>query len=302
MTSVRLISTDDIAPNRASGYVLVNKELKNEPWVTPSFASTACGSLYLDVFDMAKWDAALYTERLIRRSSLEEMWTPVKLNDGSTYPCGFAWRVRQVNGHQLRQHDGAETAFTTRFVRYVDDGISIVVLRNLGEDEEALMPTLPQLREDLLRVHGQENTRATRQHVAFFVKDLRYSVPSPSLHPDFARIHAQGFLQRYGPKIVHRHLRSHRRHPVQLIQLCHNFIQQRSNDSAMTVSRRSGVALTQSKATLHPPFRFVEAEFQLHAVRIVLAAGEAVVFPRGNMATVSLCEALGHKPEFYVTP
>src|SRR5215472_11603247 len=141
MTSVRLISTDDITANRASGYVLVNKELKNEPWVTPSWASTACGSLYLTVFDMAKWDAALYTERLIRRSSLEEMWTPVKLNNGSSYPYGFAWRTRQVNGHRLMQHDGVETAFTTRFVRYVDDDISIVVLMNLGEDEDAVMPT-----------------------------------------------------------------------------------------------------------------------------------------------------------------
>ena len=141
MTSTRLISTDDITPNRASGYALVNKELKNEPWVTSSWASTACGSLYLAVFDMAKWDAALYTERLIRRSSLEQMWTPVKLNDGSAYPYGFAWRTRYVNGHRLMQHDGVETAFTTRFVRYVDDGISIVVLMNLGEDEEALMPT-----------------------------------------------------------------------------------------------------------------------------------------------------------------
>ena len=141
MTSVRLISTDTITPNRASGYALVNKELKNEPWVTSSWASTACGSLYLTVFDMAKWDAALYTERLIRRSSLEQMWTPLKLNDGSAYPYGFAWRTRQVNGHRLMQHDGVETAFTTRFVRYVDDSISVVVLMNLGEDEEALMPT-----------------------------------------------------------------------------------------------------------------------------------------------------------------
>src|SRR5262249_3460598 len=115
MTSVRLISMEDITANRVSGYVRADKELKNEPWTASSYGSTACGSLYLTVFDMAKWDAALYTERLIRRSSLERMWTPVRLNDGSTYPYGFAWRIRQVNGHQLRQHDGVETAFTTRF-------------------------------------------------------------------------------------------------------------------------------------------------------------------------------------------
>jgi D-alanyl-D-alanine carboxypeptidase len=141
MTSTRLISAEELIPNRASGYVLVDGKLKNEPWVTPSWASTAAGSLYLTVFDMAKWDAALNTERLIRRSTLEKMWTPVRLNDGSVYPYGFAWRIREVNGHRIIQHDGVETAFTTRIARYVNDGISIVVLMNIGEDDEALMPT-----------------------------------------------------------------------------------------------------------------------------------------------------------------
>ena len=163
MTSSRLISTEDIIPNRASGYILVDGQLKNEPWATSSSASTAAGSLYLTVFDMAKWDAALYTERLIRRSSLEQMWTPVKLNDGSVYPYGFGWRIRQVNGHRLIQHDGVETAFTTRIVRYVDDGISIVVLMNLGEDDEAAMPT-----------------RMTDNIAAIYVPTLRAAMRAPS--------------------------------------------------------------------------------------------------------------------------
>ncbi len=93
MTSTRLIGTDNIIPNRVNGYYLVNGQWKIEPWVAPSWYTTADGSLYTNVFDMAKWDAALYTEKLIKRSTLEQMWTPVKLNDGTTYPYGFAWRV-----------------------------------------------------------------------------------------------------------------------------------------------------------------------------------------------------------------
>ena len=89
---------------------------------------------------MAKWDAALYTEKLIKRSTLEQMWTPVKLNDGTTYPYGFAWRISDVNGHRLIQHDGVDYAFTSRFARYVNDGLSIIVFMNLGEDDEAAMP------------------------------------------------------------------------------------------------------------------------------------------------------------------
>lgn len=141
MTSTRLIGTDDIIPKRVNGYTLGNGKLKNEPWVAPSWYSTADGSLYTNVFDMAKWDAALYTEKLIKRSTLEQMWTPVKLNNGTTYPYGFAWRIREVNGHRLIQHDGVDVAFTTRIARYVNDRLSIIVFMNLGEDEEAAMPT-----------------------------------------------------------------------------------------------------------------------------------------------------------------
>ena len=36
-------------------------------------------ALYFSILDLAKWDAALYTEKLLKRSSLEQMWTPVKL-------------------------------------------------------------------------------------------------------------------------------------------------------------------------------------------------------------------------------
>jgi CubicO group peptidase (beta-lactamase class C family)/ketosteroid isomerase-like protein len=140
MTSSGLLSTDDVISNRVSGYQMVNGQRKNAPWLAASWLTLADGSLYTDVFDMAKWDAALYTEKLIKRSTLEQMWTPVKLNNGTTYPYGFGWRVSDVNGHRLIQHDGVDYAFTSRFARYVNDGLSVIVFMNLGEDDEAAMP------------------------------------------------------------------------------------------------------------------------------------------------------------------
>ena len=67
MTSTRIISEADIIPNRAAGYRLVNGKLKNQEWVSPTMNSTADGSLYSNILDLAKWDAALYTERLLRK-------------------------------------------------------------------------------------------------------------------------------------------------------------------------------------------------------------------------------------------
>jgi CubicO group peptidase (beta-lactamase class C family) len=130
MTTARLISESDIVPNRAAGYRVANGQLKNQDWVSPSLNTTADGALYLTIYDMAKWDAALYTEKLLKKSSLEQMWTPVKLNDGKTHPYGFGWALGQVRGHRVIEHGGAWQGFKAQISRYVDDKLTVIVLAN----------------------------------------------------------------------------------------------------------------------------------------------------------------------------
>jgi CubicO group peptidase (beta-lactamase class C family) len=135
MTSTRIISEADIVPNRSAGYRLVKGELKNQEWVSPSLNTTADGALYTNVLDMAKWDAALYTEKLLKRSSFDQMWTPVELNSGKTFPYGFGWDIANVNGHRLLEHGGAWQGFKMYIARYVDDRLTVVVMTNLDEDD-----------------------------------------------------------------------------------------------------------------------------------------------------------------------
>lgn len=134
MDSTRIISEADIIPNRSAGYRLAKGELKNQEWVSPSLNTTADGALYTNVLDMARWDAALYTEKLVKRGTLDQMWSPVNLNSGKTFPYGFGWGVSQVNGHRLIDHDGAWQGFTTQISRYVDDRLTFIVLTNLDSD------------------------------------------------------------------------------------------------------------------------------------------------------------------------
>ncbi len=75
----------------------------------------------------------LYTEKLLKKSSLDQMWTPVKLNDGSTYPYGFAWDVTEAGGHRLLEHGGSWQGFRSQISRYVDDRLTVVVLANSAE-------------------------------------------------------------------------------------------------------------------------------------------------------------------------
>ena len=139
MSSTRIISEADIVPNRAAGYQLVDGRLKNQDWVSPSFNTTADGALYFNVLDLAKWDAALYGERLLKKSSFDEMWTVAKLRNGEPNPSGygFAWFIDSVNGHRVVQHSGTWQGFRTYIARYVDDRVTVVVLTNLGDSNPA---------------------------------------------------------------------------------------------------------------------------------------------------------------------
>lgn len=137
MTTTRIIGDRDIIPHRAAGYQLVKGELKNQDWVSPTFNSTADGTLYFTVFDLEKWDAALYGEKVLERSSLEQMWTVAKLNNGQPNRAGYglAWEIRQINGHKVIEHSGSWQGFTCHIARYVDDKLTVVVLANLDPEQ-----------------------------------------------------------------------------------------------------------------------------------------------------------------------
>jgi CubicO group peptidase (beta-lactamase class C family) len=133
MTTTRIISEADIVPNRSAGYRLVKGEVKNQEWVSPTVNTTADGSLYFSVLDLAKWDAALYTEKLLKRSSLEQMWTVEKLKNGkpNSGHYGFGWFIESKKGHRVVEHEGEWQGYETVISRYVDDQLTVVVLTNL---------------------------------------------------------------------------------------------------------------------------------------------------------------------------
>jgi CubicO group peptidase (beta-lactamase class C family) len=135
MQTTRIINEADIIPNRAAGYRLLKGELKNQEWVSPTMNTTADGSLYFSILDLAKWDAALYSEKLLKRSTLEQMWTVAKLSDGqpNAGKYGFAWFIHDQNGHHVIEHEGQWQGFETQISRYMDDQLTVVVLTNLAE-------------------------------------------------------------------------------------------------------------------------------------------------------------------------
>lgn len=134
MSTARIINEADIIPNRSSGYRLVEGQLKNQEWVSPTVNTTADGSLYFSIMDLAKWDAALYAGKVLKNSSLQQMWTVTTLHDGkqNSGHYGFGWFIESRNGHRVVEHEGQWQGFETQISRYLDDGLTVVVLTNLA--------------------------------------------------------------------------------------------------------------------------------------------------------------------------
>lgn len=127
MDATRTTTLTEIVPNRADGYVWRDGKLRN---AESFFALRPSGAFLSTVLDLAKWDAALYSEQILNAASRELMWTPVKLNSGASHPYGFGWELDAVNGHKRVQHGGSLPGFRATIARYVTDKVTVIVLTN----------------------------------------------------------------------------------------------------------------------------------------------------------------------------
>jgi CubicO group peptidase (beta-lactamase class C family) len=127
MHATRTTTMTDLVPNRANGYLWNNGKFENS---SIFFALRPSGAFLSTVLDLARWDALLYSDKILKQSLREQMWTAVKLNNGSTYPYGFGWTVDTLRGHKVVQHGGSLPGFRASFFRFIDDKLSVVVLTN----------------------------------------------------------------------------------------------------------------------------------------------------------------------------
>ena len=131
MTSTHSTDTRPIVPNRASGYEWTGDKFENRPVLLPTIAFSA-GTILSTVEDMAKWDAALYTEKLLKKLTLEQMWTPAKTKGGAmaSFDYGFGWFIDTYHGHRIVQHAGGTPGFSSVIYRFTSDKLTIIILSN----------------------------------------------------------------------------------------------------------------------------------------------------------------------------
>lgn len=123
MKTTGLDVTRKILKNRAGGYTLDDDSLVNADFMDMAHVS-ASGGLYSTTEDMFLWDQALYTETILSRKTLDEMFTPFKGD------YGYGWNLIKFFDRQGISHSGLVFGFSTQIKRFPADKVTVIVLSN----------------------------------------------------------------------------------------------------------------------------------------------------------------------------
>jgi CubicO group peptidase (beta-lactamase class C family) len=115
-------------PERAYGYNLINGNLLLQDQSTSSYL-LGDGGIYSSTHDFYQWDQALYGGKLIKRQSLEEIFTPSS-HETPSLAYGYGWNIEQKYGTRRIFHNGGTTGFSSYYVRYPEQRFSVIIFAN----------------------------------------------------------------------------------------------------------------------------------------------------------------------------
>ena len=89
------------------------------------------GRISSTVEDLLKWDQALYRNKLVSKETLEEAFTPFRLNDGTRSYYGFGWDLDPKSPFgKMVSHTGSNPGYKTIIVRYIEENKTVIILNN----------------------------------------------------------------------------------------------------------------------------------------------------------------------------
>jgi D-alanyl-D-alanine carboxypeptidase len=130
MKETRRMSRSDIIPGRASGYTWENETLKNAKYTSVTWAYSE-GGLVSSVSDIAKATAGLFEDRLLKKTTLDSMWRPYRVNNGTSSDYGLGWNVGTDPKRRQIYHSGNKPGFASIIRHYPDESLTVVVLMNV---------------------------------------------------------------------------------------------------------------------------------------------------------------------------
>jgi CubicO group peptidase (beta-lactamase class C family) len=124
-----------IIPRRARQYVREGRTLLNAPYADLS-NKWAGGGVLSTAEDLVRFHIALDEGKLLKADTLQQMYTPHRLNDGSNTTYGLGWSSwKDKRGQAWIGHSGGATGGTTFLVRDPSRRLAVAVLCNIERAE-----------------------------------------------------------------------------------------------------------------------------------------------------------------------
>jgi CubicO group peptidase (beta-lactamase class C family) len=96
------------------------------------------GSINSTVDDMYTWDRTLRSDKLVTKSSLDEAFSPVVLQNGQTFDYGFGWFLIHLPAGKAVMHPGGWPGYKTFIIRSVEQDRVVIVLSNNESDAQRM--------------------------------------------------------------------------------------------------------------------------------------------------------------------
>lgn len=138
-TAIRTLQEKAAVSNFAIGHIYV--KAKNDFIRADSFPSSdytiwlgnrkGPGRISSTAEDLLKWDQALYTEKLVKQTTLAEAFKPMLLANGTLSDYGFGWVIGRNNPEgRLVWHNGDNPGYKTQIMRFLDSKRTLILLCN----------------------------------------------------------------------------------------------------------------------------------------------------------------------------
>lgn len=116
-------------PNRAYGYSDIDGKWTRTDQDTTS-ATRGDGGIYSNIDDLARWDAALYTNKLLNDASRKLMFAH-EATDDPDLNYGFGWAI---SGDTV-WHSGESIGFRNVIIRWPKQHVTVIILSNRNDPQ-----------------------------------------------------------------------------------------------------------------------------------------------------------------------
>jgi serine beta-lactamase-like protein LACTB len=131
MRQIRPDDVYEIIPNRARGYRRILGGKLQRCALADTSNKIPGGGLCGTVEDLADFAIQLQAGQLLKKETLEAMFTVQKTSDGKATPYGLGWQIEKSGGKCRVEHGGAQQGVRTLLSMLPEEGFAVALMANI---------------------------------------------------------------------------------------------------------------------------------------------------------------------------